>query len=326
MSIESRLAAKKRSAKARSKARAKAAFDLGLIILIPVAVLVIVFLVMNHIKSKVNDYSKYLTSEGNIKDYDISKEVTIPDLSTLPVKYDDFKPTDATLNSRIAMELKSAIPEAERPDVKEESEAEAAYLAMLTDENVEKYFAEKLGDKYAHTADGYRAYLTEYLQHNSFHNDVEKKISDWLLEQSTIGKFPSKYVKNWTQIMTNVSTEQFEAYKKLGLYTQNNIYELYGSKKAFKEEMQKSAESNVKQELVLLAAFDKLGLTCTKEDAEAYFKEHYEKESFTMEDIKKEYGEPYMMLECKCYKVMEALKAKIHTEEEEDHEDEQKTE
>ena len=86
MSIESRLAAKKRSAKARSKARAKAAFDLGLIILIPVAVLVIVFLVMNHIKSKVNDYSKYLTSEGNIKDYDISKEVTIPDLSTLPVK------------------------------------------------------------------------------------------------------------------------------------------------------------------------------------------------------------------------------------------------
>ncbi len=32
-----------------------------------------------------------------------------------------------------------------------------------------------------------------------------------------------------------------------------------------------------------------------------------------------------MMLECKCYKVMEALKATIHTEEE-DHEDEQKTE
>ena len=326
MSIESRLAAKKRSAKARSKARAKAAFDLGLIILIPVAVLVIVFLVMNHIKSKVNDYSKYLTSEGTIKDYDISKEVTIPDLSTLPVKYDDFKPTDATLNSRIAMELKSVIPEAERPDVKEESEAEAAYLAMLTDENVEKYFAEKLGDKYAHTADGYRAYLSEYLQHNSFHNDVEGKISDWLLEQSTIGKLPDKYVKNWAQILRNVTTEQFEAYKKLGLYTQNNVYELYGSKKAFKKQMQENAEANVKQELVLLAAFDKLGLTCTKEDAEAYFKEHYEKESFTMEDIKKEYGESYMMLECKCYKVMEALKAKIHTEEEEDHEDEQKTE
>ena len=73
MSIESRLAAKKRSAKARSKARAKAAFDLGLIILIPVAVLVIVFLVMNHIKSKVNEYSKNLTSEGNVNDYDSSK-------------------------------------------------------------------------------------------------------------------------------------------------------------------------------------------------------------------------------------------------------------
>ena len=261
MSIENRLAAKKRSAKARKKAKVKAAFDLALIILIPVVVLVIVFIVINNIKSQEIDYSKHLTADGYVEGYDLSKEVTLPELTyeAMNIKYEDFAPESQGIEDQIAIELKAKIPENERPTGEDEAAIKAAYIALVTDENVEKYFAEELGDKYPHTAEGYRTYVKD----------------------------------------------------TLGLITDDNVYESYGGKKAFKKAMEESATEVVKQDLALLAVFDKLGLSCTKEDLDQYITDSYVTADTTIEDIKERYGENYMMLECKTYKAVQALKALI---------------
>ncbi|MBO4627160.1 MAG: hypothetical protein J5645_04235 [Lachnospiraceae bacterium] len=313
MSIENRLAAKKRSAKARKKAKVKAAVDLALIILIPVVVLVIVFIVINNIKSQEIDYSKHLTADGYVEGYDLSKEVTLPELTyeAMNIKYEDFAPESQGIEDQIAIELKAKIPEDERPTGEDEAAIKAAYIALVTDENVEKYFAEELGDKYPHTAEGYRTYVKDTLNHTSFESSINKAITTYVAEKATFASLPKKYVDNWTQIYSNNTKNTFETYKELGLITDNNVYESYGGKKAFKKAMEESATEVVKQDLALLAVFDKLGLSCTKEDLDQYITDSYVTADTTIEDIKERYGENYMMLECKTYKAVQALKALI---------------
>jgi FKBP-type peptidyl-prolyl cis-trans isomerase (trigger factor) len=317
MSIESRLAAKKRSAKARKKAKAKAALDLALIILIPVVVLVIVFIVVNNIKSKINDYSKCLTADGYVEDYNLSKEVTLPELTyeAMNIKYEDFAPESQNIEDQIVIELKAKLPEEERPTEGDESEIKAAYIALVTDENVEKYFAENLGEDYPHTAEGYRTYVKDTLTKTSYESSINNTIVEYVVNGTTFASLPKKYVDNWTQIYSNNTKASFDNLKEIGYVTASNVYESYGGKKEFKKKMKEYATEVVKQDLALLAVYDKLGLSCSKADIDEYINNNYVTSEKSLEDCKEQYGENYMTLECKTYKAVEALKAMIPTPE-----------
>ncbi len=312
MSIESRLAAKKRSAKARKKAKAKAAFDLALIILIPVAILAIVFGVLSVIRSKITDYSKYLTDEGYVEDYDLAKEVSIPDISKWDVTYETFKPTETELTEAIAAYMNAALPEAERLKEDDTKKLQQAYMAMLTDEFVEKYFGENLGDKCEHTAEGYRAYIENLLWENKFNNSetgAKARFLKYLLEGegAKISSLPKKYVKNWTQITINEQTDIFEAYKKAGLTTANSVYEGFGSKKKFKQACAEAADEVVTEQLVKLAAFDQLKLPFSKELLDKYINDTYVTEKKTYDDAVEQFGLPYLALEYKCNTVIDKV-------------------
>ncbi|MBP5489497.1 MAG: hypothetical protein J6Y10_02730, partial [Lachnospiraceae bacterium] len=113
MSIESRLAAKKRSQKARRNAKFKSALELGVIILIPVLILVVVLLVWYNSLPR---YSRMLDKEGNIKRYNIKEYVTVADLDAIPITYDKYKPTDLEVEKEMVANLKSQIEAKEKTD------------------------------------------------------------------------------------------------------------------------------------------------------------------------------------------------------------------
>ena len=429
MSIENRLAAKKRSAKARRNAKIKSAVELGVIILIPVIILIVVLVIYNN---SIPQYSRYLDKEGNIKGYNVSKNVDLADLDAMGITYDKYLPTDAEIEDRIVSDLKSAVEAEEKaaaeatptpaeggdkteggdgktegdngattegdgstssnsttedgdadaskeptatpaPDgdttdttgttgdttgttgdttgevsdtadgekkdsekteeekAAEEAAAKAAekakYIAMFTNENVEKYFADKLGEKYDHTTDGYRKYLTESMQLSNFNTNVQEDVLKYLEENSTIKKMPSnRFMKLWKKLERQEWENTYNSW--MSIYTANNyatvpIYDFFDNRKDksgmsseeyFEDRVKTGAEERVKTTVLLLAAFDKLGFTYDKSEADKYIEESFVSSSQTLEDARKEYGDEYMILAWKTSKALKTLVDRIHVE------------
>ncbi|MBO4652202.1 MAG: hypothetical protein J5649_02685 [Lachnospiraceae bacterium] len=383
MSIENRLAAKKRSAQARRNAKIKAAAELGVIILIPVAILIIVLLIWYN---SIPMYSRGLDDKGNIKRYSISDNVKLADLDAMTITYDQYKPKDEEIEDEIVSALKSKVTaekaaegtdKTDAPDAnattssgnestsgddkkneagtgnasneqtvpatgatdgddksddgdKKDEEKTAAekereeYLAMLTDENVEKYFAEVLGEKYAHTVEGYRTYISEKLQLASFNSDASTDILEYLENNSEIKKLPGRrFLKNWTSIMKKEMESNYEyyvnAYASLGATLGKTLYEFYDNRENegktdmtaeeyFNYYAESQAEVRVKDTILLLAAFDKLGYTYNQSEVDAFIEEHYT----SKDEAVKEYGSEYLALSWRAEKAMQALLDRIH--------------
>jgi len=315
MSIENRLAAKKRSEKARRRAKTKSAIELALIVLIPVAVLLIVFFVMNHIKSQIKDYSKGFAEDGSIEGYSVKDHVVLPDLDTMTINYDTFKPTDDEVENRIYNDLREAVPAEEAPTDEDATALREAYLALLTDENTEKWFAEKLGTDYEHTANGFRTYISETLHKNNYDSDAETKILEYLEDVASVSDLPEKHVKNWIQIVDLEMREDFEQQWK-DIFQVEEVYELYGGEENYESLCKEEGEKRVRQQAEILAAFDQLGLSYTDEELDSFIEERAEKAGISRKEYIKTYGENYQAWLLKRQKVVDALKAKITVPEE----------
>ena len=389
MSIENRLAAKKRSAQARRNAKLKAALELGVIILIPVDILIVVLLIWYN---SIPVYSRGLDDKGNIKRYNLADNVQLADLDGLTVTYEQYKPTDTEIEDEIVSALKSKVqaekaaegtdetnaPEAsattssdnatvtddtekgkaddedntdditttgaepdgddkkdgddktdgdtktdgdEKTDAQKEREE---YLAMLTDENVEKYFAEVLGEKYAHTVEGYRTYISEKLQLSKFNSKASTDILEYLENNSTVKKLPSRrFMKNWTTIQKKEMEETYEyyvnAYASFGASLNKTLYEFYDNREKdgktdmtaeeyFNYYAESQAEVRVKDTILLLAVFDKLGYTFDQTELDAFITEHYT----SKDEAVKEYGSEYLALSWKAEKALQALLDRVH--------------
>lgn len=413
MSIENRLAAKKRSAKARRNAKLKAAAELGVIILIPVIILIVVLVIYNN---SIPQYSRYLDKEGNIKGYSVSKQVELADLDATGITYEKYLPTDEELENRIVSDLKSAVEAEEKAaeeakkaeegngteddgkteegdgkttqddgnttdgdggsssnsttddksdekdstdttgttdttgatddaadgeksetemteeekkaeEEKKKAEEKAKYMALFTDENVEKYFADTLGEKYDHTTDGYRKYLTETMQLSNFNNKVQSDILEYLENNSTIKKMPSnRFMKQWNKLVRQEVENQYNAWMevyKSSNYATVPIYDFYddredksgmSAKEYFEENIKTEAEGRVKTTVLLLAAFEKLGFTYDKSEADAYIEESFVSDTQTLEDAQKVYGDEYMILAWKTKKALQTLVDRVHVE------------
>ncbi len=101
MSIENRMAAKKRAKQAKAKRTRRKIFAAIGICLIPIVIcLIAYFIVIGQIEKKAaND--RYLKEDGTIKAGEATKYITLPDYKSISVNVQDYIPTASTVQSTI---------------------------------------------------------------------------------------------------------------------------------------------------------------------------------------------------------------------------------
>ena len=102
MSIENRLAAKKRSQKARRRAAVNKAVKILLTILIPLVVVgAIVGIYLNY-QSKKIEYSKYVTADGSIDGVTAKDYLSVlADYKNMDITLSDYEPTEEEVEEEI---------------------------------------------------------------------------------------------------------------------------------------------------------------------------------------------------------------------------------
>ncbi len=325
MSIESRLAAKKRSEQARKKEKIGKVMKVVAVIVVICIIAGAVFGVYWNIQSKKIEYSKYVTDDGNIVDVDPKDYITLVDYKAMDITLKDYEPTDKELTEYIEKlmdEAEKKAKEDEKAETKSSSEAEDAdtsddaakddaadkdefkpLVKELTDDWVKKYAKDTLEKaKYEVTAKGYQEYAFNKLYKSNIDSNLVGDITTYLNDKSTIGKYPEDYTKNLIQICKNVEKQNFEAYASFyAMYGYTSVYQAYGSKAAFNEAMDKQARAYVKDTLVCLAIYEELGLSYTVDDAKKYFEEELEQDFDEQAEI---CGEGYLIMNYKCEQVV----------------------
>ena len=240
---------------------------------------------------------------------------------------DDADKTDAAAPSDGSTKTTGETTDTDGDTKTDAQKEKEEYLAMLTDENVEKYFATTLGTTYAHTANGYRQYTIDTLWKNNFDKKVETDIVEYLTKNSEVKEIPpKKVVKVWTRIVAEEMEEEYEYYKSLytslGLNFTASLYEYYdnredadkgskSSKEYFNEVVESYARSRLTEYVILQAAFDKLGFTYSESEVDAFIREHFVTDSKTIDQVRDEYGSEFLALSWKVEKVLDTLKARV---------------
>ncbi len=335
MSIENRLAAKKRSQKARRRASVNKAVKILLTILIPLVVVgAIVGIYLNY-QSKKIEYSKYVTADGSIDGVTAKDYLSVlADYKNMDITLSDYEPTEEEVEEEIedlyedvqkeeeeeeeeeeketTSGTSSESDEAEDTDTedsdKEDEEDTESVLDKITDAWVAEHFEEELGEDYEFTKDGFVEYVTDTVRENKLAS-LRSDISTWLNENSTIREYPKKYTKNLIQIYRNEEKEAFESYAAFyAQYNYNTVYDIYGGKDQFEAAMEKNAKSEVKTTLICLAIYDELGLTTADADVEKYYTEDQGQD---YDGLVERYGKEYLKLQYKCAQVLDYLEDSV---------------
>lgn len=325
MSIENRLAAKKRSQKARQRATVKKVVKVVLAVLIPVIIVGAVVGIYLNYQSKKIEYSKYVTEDGSIEDVNAKDYLSeLADYKNMGIKLSDYEPSEEDIEKEL-QSLYNAVEKtdtdtktstgSESEDTKKdaedgdsEEEASESVKDKITDEWVEENYKDKLGEDYDHTKEGFIKYATDKLRDSNL-TKLRSDISTWLNDNSTVKEYPKKYTKNMIQIYVNEEKEAFEQYSSFyAQYNYNTVYDVYGGKDKFKERMESNAKSEVKTTLICLAIYDELGLTTSDADVETYYTEDQGQDYSKLVD---KYGKAYLKLQCKCAQVLDYLEDSV---------------
>lgn len=321
MSIEKRLAAKKKIQKSKKRRVVK----LVLAIVIPVVIIAAVAIGIWQAQLNKVNYERYITDEGTIKNVDPKDYITLANYKDMGITLADYQPSDDDITAEVESQVTAIEKEkAEAAETATET-ADAATAtedaattteeftcdvdAVLTDAWVEENEADNLGDTYEHTVDGYKAYVKQSLYDTnveSLSNDISTYISD----NTTVKSYPKAYLRQVRVNRTAEMKENFETNATLySYYGYDDIYDMYADEdgengeKNFKEKMQSYAESEVKMTLAYLEIFDELGLTAKVEDMEAY----YTDQGNDYDGLIESYGEKYMFMQYKCSLALDAL-------------------
>lgn len=333
MSIENRLAAKKRSQKARQRATVKKVVKIVLAVLIPVIIIGAVVGIYLNYQSKKIEYSKYVTADGSIEDVNAKDYLSeLADYKNMDIKLSDYEPSEEDVEKEL-QSLYDAVEDtdtdtetstsSESEDTKDDAEDTAKddestedstedasddIMDKITDEWVEENYKDKLGDDYEYTKEGFVKYVTDTLRDSNLAK-LRSDISTWLNDNSTVKEYPKKYTKNMIQIYTNEEKEAFEQYAAFyAQYNYNTVYDIYGGKDEFKERMESNAKSEVKTTLICLAIYEELGLTTSDADVEKYYTEDQGQDYSKLVD---KYGKAYLKLQCKCAQVLDYLEDSV---------------
>lgn len=304
MSVERRLAAKERSRKARTRAiRNRILKVAGILAAIAILAGLVLLILDATIDIFPLNYSKYL-SEDNKFEGKSAKEY----LSELP-NPDEFKPkeidiSDADVNSAAASSIKSILDK--QSETEQEEKTEAEYLALLTDEWVAKNAAEDLGDKYPHTKEGFLQSSRDMLL-NLYTLIYKGEVTSQYAKEVTVKKYPTKFVKQYMKILEDMNPDA------AGQYASRSQYE---------EQLKSTAETHVKQYLILIALYEDFGFSETNGDLIEWYAEEYDASDKTVEEKRAmwekacdDYGKPWLLLQYRSEMAENELRKRVYGEE-----------
>ncbi len=254
------------------------------------------------------DYEAQFTADGNVKDVKPSDYVTLADYKNTGIKLDDYQPSDDDVTAKIKTNVTS-IEKKAKTDAGETvaDDFTVDVDTVLTDAWVEKNAAETLGKDYEHTVAGYKEYVKKSL-YDSNVSSLNSDIASFLLEKSTYKDLPEAFVNQCVANYRGEVVAVFNQYASLyAYYGWSTVYDQYESKEKFLSSTEESATKEAKTIITYLAIFDELGLEATEEKAEAYFKD----QGSDYSTLKETYGQPYLFLQYKCSLVQDALKDMI---------------
>lgn len=145
------------------------------------------------------------------------------------------------------------------------------------------------------TADEYR----ESIAKNYYDEKLNTFLSTYIVENSTVNKYPKNYVKLKKQttkyndeMMMDYYNQMFSSY---GMEAYTNVWDVTGDEDelAYEKSLSERANDTVKEEMVYQAIFDKAGLTIDMEAAKAEMNEENGDETYA-DTMIENYGEGYL--------------------------------
>ncbi|MBE5947980.1 MAG: hypothetical protein E7261_03005 [Lachnospiraceae bacterium] len=285
MKNENTKSVRERKAAARKKAELKKNLKYVAIVAIPVILIALVILaaVIGKKSSTIEiNYGAGLDENGKIANVNVSDYVQLCDFSNIVFQEPEVTMTDEEWEAHVTEILK------------------AAELDALTDE----YIAENYGE-HAKTVAEYEAYIKNLAKEEN----IKTGVLDYLLENSTVASIPAKYL----DVVEENYDMQYKAeynyynnmyYQFLGDYNWKSHLDYYEmSRSEYKAMVKKSATDSAKQNLVLQAAFEKLGFQLTDEDVKTAIIESGYTEA-DMDTAIENYGMPYWKQFAITYKVV----------------------
>ncbi len=303
MSVERRLAAKERARKARSRAvRNRILKVVGILAAVALLVGLVLLILDAAFDIFPLNYSKYI-SEDNKFEGKSPKEY----LSELP-NPDEFQPkdisiTDEEVNSAVASSVKQLLKD--KGEEIDEEKTEEYYLELVTDEWVEKNAAEDLGENYPHTKDGYIKSRREMLE-NLYTLIYRGEVTSQYANEVTVKKYPTKFVKQYMKILEDMNPDAADQ---------------YSSRAEYDEQLRSTAESHVKQYLILIALYEDFGFSETAEDLVEWYAEENNATDKTAEEKQKlwdkacdDLGKPWLLLQYRSEKAEQELAKRVYGE------------
>ena len=288
MKNENTKSVREKKAAAKKKAELKKNLKYVAIIAVPVILIALVIIVAVIGKGASNieiDYSAGLDDNGKIAGVNVKDYVELCDFSNLVFQ---------------------------EPEVAMEDEAWEAHVTDLLktsglDELTDEYIAENYGEN-AKTVEEYEAYIRELAQSEN----VKAKVVDYLVDNSKVTSVPQKYYKaveeSWdAQYKAEYNYYNSMYFQFLGYYNWNSYLDYYEMSKAeYKEMLKKTANDAVKQNLILQAAFEQMGLQLTDEDVNLAIEEAgYEASEKNL--AIEQHGMPYWKQFAMTYKVINEI-------------------
>jgi len=295
MGKDKKVSVRERKAAARKREDFNKKLKIAAIIAIPVLViaLIVVVAVIGKNASTINvDYSAGLDENGLIEGVKVDDYVELCDYSNIVIQLPEVAMSDEDWKTHVDGLL------------------EQNKIEELTDEFIKENF------NFATTVEEYEAYIRNLAKEEN----TKTYVLEYLLENCKVNSIPKDYLKllkeNWdAQYQAEYSYYNNMYYQFLGYYNWNSCYDYYGvSRSEYKEMVNTSAEDSAKQNIILQAIYEDLGLTITQDDIDkALVEAGYESDD--MESAIEDYGKPYWNQFAIFYKVVEAVTAKATVQE-----------
>ncbi|MCR5421060.1 MAG: FKBP-type peptidyl-prolyl cis-trans isomerase [Lachnospiraceae bacterium] len=160
----------------------------------------------------------------------------------------------------------------------------------FTDEFVSEYLSDN-----ASTVEEYK----EYFKEKSFKDNLNNWIENYLDTNTTVNKYPSRYLRQLKSLQKYTSMEEFEYMNQI--YTQmygsgySDFYEYQGStEEMYDKNLTETCKGSEKKMLIYQAIMEKEGIKCTVDDYKAYLKETDGSDE-GYESDKERFGDPYLI-------------------------------
>lgn len=290
MGKDKKVSVRERKAAARKREDLNKKLKIAAIIAIPVLVIALIIVVAVIGKNASNitvDYSAGLDENGFIEGVKVDDYVELCDYSNIVIQIPEVAMSDEDWQTHVDGLL------------------EQNSIEELTDEFIAENY------NFATTVEEYEAYIRNLAQEEN----TKTYVLEYLIDNSKVTSIPKDYLElleeNWdAQYQAEYSYYNNMYYQFLGYYNWNSCYDYYGMSRAeYKDMVKTSAEDAAKQNMILQAVYEDLGLTITQDDIDkALVEAGYEIND--MESAVEDYGKPYWNQFAIFYKVVEAVAEK----------------